>query len=185
MMLHRLLALVLAAGLVLLGCSGPSQSTGDETGGPEAETAPSPEETARASVAQYETFDVAAYPVRPPEQTVEVTHRVPRRLMRGRADEGVKQTVEGFRVQVFSAQDQEAAQDFRERVRQWWAETKGEAPDDLFRTDPPIVIEYSQPYYRVRFGAFADREAATEALEFLRKEFSGAFVAQSTVTVTR
>jgi hypothetical protein len=136
-------------------------------------------------VAQYETFDVTAYSVRPPEQAVEVKHQVPRRLMRGRADEGVKQTVEGFRVQVFSAQDQEASQDFRERVRQWWKTVQTEAPQDLFRTQPPIVIEYSQPYYRVRIGAFAERKEATEALEFIRKEYPGAFVAQSTVTVVR
>ena len=105
--------------------------------------------------------------------------------MRGRADEGVKQTVEGFRIQVFSAQDQEAAQDFRERVRRWWEEVQGGAPQELFQTQPPIVIEYSQPYYRVRLGAFADRDVATDALEFVRNEYSGAFVARSTVTVVR
>jgi hypothetical protein len=56
---------------------------------------------------------------------------------------------------------------------------------DLFREQPPIVIEYSQPYYRVRFGAFAEREEAEEALEFVQKKYSGAFVARSTVTVVQ
>ena len=119
-----------------------------------------------------------------PEQTVEVTHQVPRRLMEGRSDEGVKQTVEGFRVQVYSAQDQQAAQEFRERVRQWWTSVQADAPDVL-GDQPPIVIEYTQPYYRVRIGAFAEREQAADALEFVQNEYSGAFVAQSTVTVTR
>ncbi len=169
-----------------MACSGPSQTGGDSDQGP----APPDRDAARddaaqASVAQYETFDVTAYSVRPPEQTMEVPHRVPQRLMQGRADAGVKQTVEGFRIQVYSAQDQEASQEFRERVRRWWTEVKDEAPQDLFGSQPPIVIEYSQPYYRVRIGAFADRENATEALEFVREKFSGAFVAQSTVTVVR
>jgi hypothetical protein len=115
------LLLLPVLGLLLLGaCSGPSQSGTTGNQGPSPDPGGAAEDAARASVAQYETFDVTAYSVRPPEQTVEVTHQVPGRLMRGRADEGVKQTVEGFRVQVFSAQDQEAAQDFRERVRQWW-----------------------------------------------------------------
>jgi len=177
------LALVLTGLLLTAACSGPSQTSNQ---GPSPDPEPSPDQTTAAvSVADYETFDVSTYPARPPEQTVEVTHQVPGQLLKGRADEGVKQTVEGFRVQVFSAQDQEAAQDFRERVRQWWAESQGDAPTDVFRTQPPIVIEYSQPYYRVRIGAFAEREVAADALEFIRKEYSGAFVARSTVTVVR
>lgn len=174
--------LVFGLGLVVLflgACSGPSQ-TSDESGpapdaDPVVETGP--------VLAESETFDVSTYPTRPPEQTVEVEHQVPFRLMQGRANEGVEQTVEGFRIQVFSAQDQEAAQEFRERVRRWWEQTESRAPDDLFRSSPPIVIEYSQPYYRVRIGAFADREDAEEALEFVHNEYSGAFVARSTVTV--
>lgn len=170
--------------MVLVGaCSGPSE-TADEQG-PAAEDPAPVEEAPRVSVADYETFNAAAYPVRAPEQTVEVTHEVPDRLMAGRADEGVKQTVEGYRVQVFSAQDQEASQDFREQVRQWWEKNREKAPADLFPKDTPIVIEYSQPYYRVRIGAFADREDAADALEFIRKSYPEAFVAQSTVTVVR
>ena len=175
---------ILLLGLLLAACSGPSQSL-PQTGGPapgedEERTA---ETRDRAAIAESETFDVSDYPVRPPDRTVEVTHQVPERLMRGRATEGVKQTVEGFRIQVFSAQDQEAARDFREQVRQWWDAVQGDTPDDIFRQDPPIVIEYSQPYYRVRIGAFAEREEASEALDFVSDEYSGAFIARSTVTV--
>jgi len=185
MTVRPLLVLSLVGVVVLAACSGPSQSGRQgSASGPDADPAPAEETAPAVTVAQYETFDVSTYPVRPPEQTVEVTHQVPRRLMKGRADEGVKQTVEGFRVQVYSAQDQEAAQDFRERVRQWWAEVQGDAPDVLGE-QPPIVIEYTQPYYRVRIGAFAEREQAADALEFVQKKYSGAFVAQSTVTVTR
>ena len=185
MTVRYLLSYVLLGLLTLTACSGPSQTSGQ--GGPSPETDPAaPEErTARAAVSEYETFDVSGYPVRAPQQTVEVTHEVPRRLMKGRADEGVKQTVEGFRSQVYSAQDQEASQEFREKVRRWWKTVQDDAPSELFGAQPPILIEYSQPYYRVRIGAFAEREAATEALEFVRREYPGAFVAQSTVTVTR
>lgn len=179
------LVLVILATFLLGACSGPSQ-TGD-SGGPSPEPGPRDTEAPpeRPALAEYETFDVTQYPVRTPEQTVEVTHQVPTRLMQGSADEGVEQTVEGFRVQVFSAQEQEASQEFRERVRQWWEAVKDEAPENLFGSQPPIVIEYSQPYYRVRIGAFAEREAASKALEFVQEEFPEAFVARSTVTVVR
>lgn len=176
--------LVLLIGVVLVAaCSGPSQ-TGEDSG-PAVDLDAEEADANRAAIAKYETFDVSEYAARPPERPVEVTHVVPPRLMQGRADEGVKQTVEGFRIQVFSAQDKEAAQNYRERVRQWWDTVKDQAPEDAFTTQPPIVIEYSQPYYRVRFGAFADREQAVEALEFVQQKYDGAFVAQGTVTVVR
>jgi hypothetical protein len=167
--------------LLIVACSGPQAGS---DGGP-APDEPTPEERARAAVAQYENFDVTAYDVETPKQTVEVAHQVPRQLMTGRADEGARQTVEGYRIQVFSAQDQEAAQDFRERVRRWWQDVEGSAPSDLFRAEVPIVIEYSQPYYRVRLGAFAERNVAEKALSFVEDEYSGAFVARSTVTVVQ
>jgi len=181
MTIRRPLVLFIAA-LVVAACSGPQPR---EQGPSPAEKRAEEERARRATVAQYETFDVSAYPVRGPDQTVEVKHQVPRRLMQGRADEGAKQTLEGYRIQVFSADDQGAAQEFRERVREWWGQVKGNAPGDLFRDEPPIVIEYSQPYYRVRMGAFANREAADKALDFVRKEYDGAFVAQSTVTIVQ
>lgn len=170
------------AALLVVACSGPQPR---KQGPSPAEKRAEEERARRATVAQYETFDVSDYPVRPPAQTVEVTHQVPRRLMQGRADEGAQQTLEGYRIQVFSADDQGASQEFRERVRQWWEQVQEDAPSDLFRDEPPIVIEYSQPYYRVRFGAFANREAAEKALDFVRKEYDGAFVAQSTVTIVQ
>jgi len=185
-MCRRSVVPVLLVGLLVLGCSGPSQSQ-PQRGGPNPgeDDEAARDDAPRTAVAEYETFDVSDYPVRPPDRTVEVTHQAPARLMQGRASEGVQQTVEGFRVQVFSAQEQEAARDFREKVRQWWEAVRDDAPDDVFGDDPPIVIEYSQPYYRVRIGAFAEREEAGEALEFVNEEYTGAFVARSTVTVVQ
>jgi len=172
---------VLALSVVLSACTGTSQTSGQN--GP-AEPAPDPADEARtASVAEYETFDPSAYAARPPERTVEVTHQVPARLLQGRADEGVERTVEGFRIQVFSARDKQAAQDFRERVRQWWEEHKDDGVPPVLGEDPPIVVQYSQPYYRVRMGAFADRDAAEEALAFVDDEYTNAFISRGTVTV--
>jgi len=105
--------------------------------------------------------------------------------MRGQADKGVTQTVEGFRIQVYSAQDKQSADQFREQVRQWWAEAQEDVPEDVFGRSLPIVVEYGQPYYRVRIGAFATRDEASDALSFVQREFTDAFVARSTVTITR
>lgn len=187
-MMYRLLTLAVAGVLVLTACSGPPQTSSDGGSGAEG---PNPDDPAverpasEVALASVETFDVSQYPVRPPQREVDVQHRVPERLLTGRATEGVKQTVDGYRVQVYSAQDKQSAEEFREQVRQWWNEVRSEAPSDLFSDPLPIVVEYGQPYYRVRVGAYASRERAGEALEFVRKDFGDAFVARSRVTVTR
>lgn len=177
--------IVVVCALIVAGCSGPPQTT-DTAGasGPSDRTNDASEQR-RLALAEAETFDVAQYPTPKPAREVDVRHAVPVRLMQGRADEGVTQTVQGFRVQVYSAQDKQSAEEFRERVRVWWNSTKDEAPDDPFAGRLPIVVEYGQPYYRVRVGAYASREEATEALEFVQQEFADAFVARSQVTVTR
>lgn len=181
-MSQRLPLLLLVAVLLLGACSGPSETAGQS--GPSAETDPDRAER-RSLVAQYETFDASEYAARLPSEAVEVNHRVPKRLMRGRADEGVKRTIEGFRIQVFSARDKQAAQDFRERVRQWWTNNSEEAPESVFDEQTPIVIEYSQPYYRVRIGAFVERAVAEQGLQYVSGEYPNAFIARSTVTVTQ
>jgi len=179
---------LVAAALLLAACSGPPQSTdsGDSSSdrGPRA-TSPEEREARRATLASVETFDVSQYATPPPARELDVQHQVPVQLMQGRADEGVTQTIDGFRVQVYSAQDKQSAEEFRERVRQWWSQARGDAPEDIFRGQLPIVVEYGQPYYRVRIGAFASREEAAEALTFVQDEFADAFVARSTVTITR
>lgn len=174
--------LLLVVVLLFGACSGPPKTAGQS--GPSAESDLDRAER-RSAVAQYETFDASKYIARPPEEALEVNHQVPNRLMRGRADEGVKRTLEGFRIQVFSARDKQAAQNFREQVRQWWQNNKEEAPRPVFGEQPPIVIEYSQPYYRVRIGAFAERNVAEQGLQYVRGEYPNAFIARSTVTVTQ
>lgn len=175
----------LVCALVVAGCSGPPQtSNGTSANGPADRTNDAAEER-RLALAEAETFDVAQYPTPKPAREVDVQHQVPVRLMQGRADEGVTQTIQGYRVQVYSAQDKQSAEEFRERVRVWWNSSKDEAPDEPFAGRLPIVVEYGQPYYRVRVGAYASREEASDALEFIQQEFADAFVARSQVTVTR
>lgn len=181
-MARRSSLLVIVALALLCACSGPSETAGQS--GPSAGT--TSEEAERSSaIVQYETFDASEYEARLPTEAVEVNHQVPPRLMRGRADEGVKRTVQGFRIQVFSAVDKQAAQDIQAEVRQWWESQREEAPESTFDEQPPIIIMYSQPYYRVRIGAFAERDAAEQGLQFVQEKYPNAFIARSAVTVTR
>lgn len=179
----------LAAAAWLMGCSGPqtASSPGDDTGSTSPATDPTVETTPNAAaLADAETFNASRYPVRQPTRSASIEHSIPTRLMRLRADEGITETVDGFRVQVYSATSKQLAEEFREEVQSWMQSARTSAPDGLFSTtEMPIVIQYSQPYYRVRIGAFTQREQALEALDFIRKQYTDAFIARSTVTVTR
>jgi hypothetical protein len=199
---------VLLVALVAMGCSGPRAGRPDTTGTDRpdrpTETADDPREDERrqqggdrperlpvpddlaAVVDRFETFDPAAFPERPPRASGSpVQHQVPLRLLQGRAAEGVRVTLEGYRIQLLSTQDKEEANRTAEAARQWWRNTRDTVPDPLFADPPPIVIEYGQPYYRVRLGAFAERRRAEEALTIVQREFDGAFIVQGRVTVTR
>jgi cell division septation protein DedD len=179
--LQRLL--VLMAGLAMLtACTGPRSTTSDDADA-SADAEAAREEALRAA----ETFDASAYPVRPPQrESGGVAHDVPARLMSGRADENVTRTVDGYRIQLYSATDKAAAEEMRERVRVWWSKVKNRAPQQATGNGPPpLVIEYAQPYYRVRLGAFARREQAQDVLQFVRNQYPDAFIARSQVTVTQ
>lgn len=165
-------------------CSGIQQTEGQPRS--DASTEPAAEEET-ADLSAFETFDPSMYAVEPPERSVTIEHTVPDRLMRGEASEGVQRTVEGFRIQVFSSQQKGEAERQLTDARDWWESVREdeEGPDDLFPEQLPAVIEYRQPYYRVRIGSFAEREQANRALEFVKNEYPDAFVARSTVTITR
>lgn len=170
------------AALFISACSG-IQETG---GQPRDEPEPDAREVA-VDFSAFETFDPAAYPAEPPTRRVDVEHRVPDRLMRGEASRGVQRTVEGFRIQVYSTQEKSTAERRLEEARNWWEDVqdRSDVPDDLFPEQLPTLIEYRQPYYRVRIGSFAEREQADEALELVQREFPDAFIARSTVTIAR
>lgn len=93
----------------------------------------------------------------------------------------VRQEETSFRIQVFSAGSYEKALEVRDRVQKWWVSVREEAPRNLFRRHPPLLIQQSDSYYRVRIGGFADREEAEAALPFVQQEYEEAYVARRSI----
>lgn len=157
---------------------------------------PGPEEPAYPA---WESFDPATDTADPPGR-IEVVHDVPAAVMEGtvrvpgnagqppteapRPDpvEPRPTQVEGFRVQVFSSTDRQAAERVRGEAMAWWqtARNQSGAPSGL-----EAVVAYIQPYYRVRLGAYEFDGQAEQALAFVRQRFSDAFVVPDLVTVMK
>ena len=176
----RPLAALLAA-LTLAACA-----TTAPPGGP----AP-PDEPDAPAYPAYETFDPSGYDAEP-EVESRVDHDVPERVMRGRVvvpggaapapapDDGEPREVDGYRVQVFSSNNRGSAERVRAEALAWWdqAKSRAGAPPQL-----EARVVYLEPYYRVRLGAFATREAADGALDLVRERFPEAFLVADRVTV--
>ena len=177
------LILSCAALLLFSACSGVQQTEGQ----PRSDQASNDPSEETVSLSAFETFDPTMYAVQSPQRRVDVQHLVPDRLMQGEASRGIRRTVEGFRIQIFSSQQKAVAERRLTEARDWWAQIRQDAdvPDDLFPEQLPAVIEYRQPYYRVRVGSFAERERAEDALAVVKREYVDAFIARSTVTITR
>lgn len=168
--------------LLVVGCTGPQESTSQ----PADAAGERPTARTAVSVAPYETFDARQFEAQPPRlSTAAIIHTVPRQLMEVRADQGVQQIVDGFQIQVYSSVERAAAEEMRQEVQTWWEEERDEETAALFPEGMPINIEFGQPYYRVRIGAFSEREQALEALSFVRSTFADAFIARAQVTITR
>ncbi len=177
-LLKPTLALALT-GLLLAACTTlQGKSNGNARNG-NAETADPAER-----VADYEAFDPSPYAEAPPTANRDLQHQVPDRLMTGQATKGVARTVEGYRVQIFSTQEKRAAEEALSAATAWWEAAQKEAPSALSNEDLSAVIEYRQPYYRVRIGAFANRQRAERALDFVKEKYPDAFITRGTVTVT-
>lgn len=169
--------------LMIVGCASTettSQPADNGTG--EEESLP----TVEISVAPYETFDSSQFEEQPPRiAATTVAHSAPPQLLEVRADRGVEQVVDGFQIQVYSSIERSAAEQVRQEVQAWWEDQRDNVEASLFPEGMPINIEFGQPYYRVRIGAFAERESALEALQVVRRTFDDAFLARSQVTITR
>ena len=178
-------ALLLAVGVFVAGCSGLGPAGPDP--GPDGPDAPEPTYPA------YETFDPAGYDAEPARAPSTVVHDVPASVMAGRVNvpggttapppsEPQATQVEGFRVQVFTSVSRDAAERVRGEAMDWWAGAQRQpgAPATL-----EASVAYAQPYYRVRLGAFADREEAEAALALVRRQYPEAFLVPDTVTVMR
>lgn len=82
----------------------------------------------------------------------------------------------GFRIQVFSLQDKEAA----DRARQ-------DVENRLGDLELRVYIETEAPYYKIRVGDYAAKVDAEAALRILktRKGFSDAWIVRTTINPVR
>lgn len=141
--------------------------------------------TPAVDLSAYEDFDPSVFEELALSPAAQFEHDVPDRLMEGRADAGVRSEVQGFRIQVHSSLDKNAAVDVEEQVQEWLRAESNSAPTSLTSGEPPIYVVYIQPYYRVRIGNFTSRQAAERAREHLALRFPGAFIVPDTVVITR
>ncbi len=168
----------LMTAMLLGACSGSRSATG-----PEASPSDTPDETVR--LADYEEFDVEAYPDRPPERTVSVAHDVPPALLGGQLDQGAERLVRGYRIQVFQSLDKEEAFEVESEILAWWQAISEEERPSALGTVLPVYVRFHQPYYQVRIGDFTSREEAEEVLSLIASRFPGAFIAPDMVHVSR
>lgn len=136
-------------------------------------------------LAEYEDFDPSPYEEDVIGPAVRLEHDVPAALMEGRADEGIRREVQGFRIQLHSSLDKDAALGVEEEARDWLGSAESTSPAGISSGDPPVYVVYIQPYYRVRVGNFTSRQAAERARQYLSQRFPDAFIVPDTVVVTR
>ncbi len=138
-------------------------------------------------MSRYEDFDPAAYPDAPLDTLAAIVHDVPTHLMEGRAAEGIRSKVPGFRVQIFSSIERNAATEAQESVQAWWRKQRdeGTVSEEIFPGELPVYNVYSQPYYRVRVGDFLSREEAQALHSVLARRFTDAFIVPDTILITR
>ncbi len=170
------IALIISGMLLLAGCAGPRETT--ETPAP-----------AGVSIRDVEDFDAAAYPAEVAPPRIEVQHDVPEELLTGRADlkvaPGELRQVDGYRIQIFSSTDREAAEEARREAIAWWEIRKHdpEAPVDIVGEELPAYIVFIPPFYRVRIGDFTSREDAEIVLDYFREKFRDAWIVPDKVYV--
>lgn len=132
-----------------------------------------------------ETFDPAPYQEEAPRPDA-VEHDVPARLMEARAASGGTRAARGFRIQVLSTLDKDEAVEREQALKAWWAGRAPEArPAGLGGEQLSVYVHYRQPYYRVRVGNFASRDAAEGALRVLGANYPEAFIVPDDVTLPR
>jgi hypothetical protein len=136
--------------------------------------------------ADYETFDVSKYPDQPVAEMEIVVHDVPESLWQNRADEGVEQSVAGYRVQVIATLDPGEAASAEAALRDWWVnQALRLSPDSPIPAKMEVYRLFRQPYYRVRIGDLTSRQVAEELLGLISSSFPGAFIVPDRVTFKR
>lgn len=168
--------------LVLAACTGPG--TGVEPLVREVEEGPVEE------VLDHETFDIARFVEEPPAPLPDPQHDVPEALLSGRAqDPMVPRTRSGFRIEIASTTEKEAADQLAAQAASWWRALLGRGVlDEVYPQEavpPPVYQEFRSPYYRVRLGNFMTRAEAEAMLDIVESRFADAFIAPADVLESR
>lgn len=174
----HMLRLVFGISLVAFaaGCAAPGAVDRD----PEpTEQLPQP---ADIRLADFEDFDVSAYPESLPEEEV-IEHDVPEILMEGSAREGTERVAQGYRIQISSSIEKDDAVHAEAQAQQWWRSSAATVDVAPFPSELPTYVVFLQPYYRVRIGNFATRDDAAAALPMVEAQFPGSFIVPDTVTL--
>ena len=167
---------VLAVALGLAACAAPRGTT-----------EPPPPPPTDTGPPAYETFDPTGYDDEPPAAPAELQHDVPDVLMEGTIEEveaDGPRTVQGYRIQVYSSANKASAEGVRDEAASWWR-IAGDDPDalELLPHGLPMELDFNQPYYRVRLGAFEYRREAERALPVIQRRFPEAFIVPDRVTI--
>ena len=168
--------------LVLAACSGPR--TGVEPLVREVEEGPAEE------VLEHESLDLGRYVEEPPASLPDPQHDVPEALLSGRTqDPLVPRTRSGFRIEIGSTTEKEAADRLAAQAASWWRTLRGRgALDEVYPQEampPPVYQEFRSPYYRVRLGNFVTRAEAEAMLDIVESSFADAFIAPADILETR
>ncbi len=161
--------------LTVAACSSTRPTTDDRDDG----ALPVP---AQIDHSAYETFDERPYREDATASTADEgpQHDVPQRLLDGtyatpQIEPGTRQTVQGYRVQVFQSTDKAEADARVDQAVAWW--------NSRHQGTPEVYTVFRAPYYRVRVGNYGTRESANAALRDLRARFPQALLVQDRVTV--
>ena len=163
---------------ILSACSGPRTTTVVPT---------TPDDVVQTvDIADYETFDIEPFRDDPPRRQITVIHDVPEALMQSRADAGVVQEVDGYRVQVFSSLDRNEAVMAELDFTAWW-QGLPERTRSEFGADAGLAVynNFKQPLYRVRVGDFTRRADAERLMSIMASRFATVFVVPDRVTIRR
>ena len=153
---HLIIALI---ALVVAGCSSSEPTKDDRT----------------YYLAAFEDFEVDEYPeVVPPLPSSEIEHDIPDGLLV--SDPPRRTTARGYRVQVFASRDKRLADEELQRAILWWENHRESSGDQ-----PPIYVEYEQPFFKVRVGNYRTRSDAARDSDALTRTFQAAFVVPATI----
>ena len=90
--------------------------------------------------------------------------------------------VRGFRIQIHTTEENEAAHEVAEQAAAWFESLEEDKRRILNgSTKLPVEIKWLQPYYRVRIGHFRTRSEAKNMMERVAERFPAAFIVPDTI----